>query len=156
MGDNDINVQASDSEILLVQHASPYEALEDVVAVESERVVRVMDLVGLQIDLTAGTEESQAELVRLGTSSLLLLRWRLVAGAVSIVKRSDVPGHGLRVCGVEVLLDLRFGGTLDAGGVGELEGVVAVDVVVVTVILEYVHYLAPTDEVVDSVLEFLR
>lgn len=56
MGDTDVEVQASDSEVLPVLETSSHETLEDVVAVESECVGRVVDLIGLQVDLTAGAE----------------------------------------------------------------------------------------------------
>lgn len=52
-------------------------------------------------------------------------------------------------------MDLLFGGMLDAGGMGELDSVVAMDVIVVTVILEDAHLLASADQVVDTVFDLL-
>lgn len=75
---------------------------------------------------------------------------------MSILSGSNVPGCSFRVCGVEDLLYLLFGGTLNASGVRELESVVTMDVVNFTVVLEYVHYLAPADEVVDAVFDLRR
>ena len=52
----DVKVQVADGEVLLVFEAGSHEALKDVGAGKSECVVRVVDLVGLPIDLTAGTK----------------------------------------------------------------------------------------------------
>ena len=45
--DTDAQAQASDSKVLLVLEASSCEALKDIVAMESECVVRVVDRIGL-------------------------------------------------------------------------------------------------------------
>ena len=56
VGDADVEVQASDGEVLFVEEAGADEALEDVVAGNAEGVVGVVDLVGFQVDLAAGAE----------------------------------------------------------------------------------------------------
>ena len=56
VGDADVEVQASDGEVLFVVEAGADEALEGVVAGDAEGVVRVVDLVGFQVDLPAGAE----------------------------------------------------------------------------------------------------
>lgn len=151
--DADAEAQAADREVLFVLEADSGEALEDVVAVDGEGVVRVRDHTGLQVDLTAGAKQGQAELV--GFAAILLLRWRSMAELVSIFGRGDVPGYNIRVRGVKLLLDLLFGERLDAGGVGELHRVIAMDVHVVLIVLEYVHHLAPANEVIDAVFDLL-
>ena len=56
MSDTYVEVEASDGEVLLVLEAGSHEALKDVVAVDSEGVVRVVDRIGFPVNLTAGAE----------------------------------------------------------------------------------------------------
>ncbi len=63
---------------------------------ESECVVRVVDGIGLQVDLTADAKYSQAELV--GFATILLLWWRFVTDHMSIFGFGNVPGNNIRVC----------------------------------------------------------
>ena len=56
VGDADVEVQASDGEVLFVVEAGSDEALEGVVAGDAEGVVCVVDLVGFQVYLTTGAE----------------------------------------------------------------------------------------------------
>ncbi len=63
--------------------------------------------------------------------------------------------YSIRICRIKVLLDLFFGGRLNTNGVGELDSVVAMSVVVVAINVEYVHHLAPADKVVDVVFDLL-
>ena len=110
MADTDVEVKVSDSESLFIEVAGSCEALKDVAAMDSERVVRVGDCLGLEVYLAARAEDRQAKLAR--------CRWRVVTVLMSLVNCSDVPSCSLRVCGVEVLLDLLFGGRLSTEGVG--------------------------------------
>ena len=70
VGDADVEIQASDGEVLFVVEAGADEALEGVVAGDAEGVVGVVDLVGFEVDLPAGAEECQAELVGVGILAL--------------------------------------------------------------------------------------
>lgn len=74
---------------------------------------------------------------------------------MSMFHCSVVPGYSFWVCGVEVFLNLRFGGSLDTYEVRELHRVIAMDVDVVTIVLKYVHCLASANEVVDAVFDLL-
>lgn len=68
----------------------------------------------------------------------------------------DVPNiPNIGFCRVEFPLDLLFSGRFDTSGVGELDSVVTMDVVVLDVVLKYVHHLASADEVVDAVFDLL-
>ena len=58
MDDADVEVQASDSEVLLVLETGFREALEDVVAEDGECVVRIVDTTGLEVHLTAAAKMS--------------------------------------------------------------------------------------------------
>lgn len=117
VGDAEVEVKASDEEVLFVLGAGYGEALEDVVAADGEGVVRVGDRIGFEIYLAARTEDGQAELVGQRTSFIFLLRWGFVAVVMSVVESGDVPGC-VRVCGVEVILDLLLGDRLETQGVG--------------------------------------
>ena len=153
MFDTDAEAQASDSEILLVLEADSCEALKGIVAVDSECVVSVRDHISLQVNLTAGAKKGQAELI--GFVTILLLWWRFMTDLMSLFSGGDVPGYNIQVCGVKLVLDLLFGERLNTCCVGELHRVIAMDVHVVLIILEYVHHVAPTDEVVDAVFDLL-
>lgn len=59
MHDADFQIQASNSEVLLVPETGFREALEDVVAEDGERVVRVVHTTGLEVHLTAAAKMSQ-------------------------------------------------------------------------------------------------
>lgn len=110
MGDTDVKVEVSDNKSLFVEGAGSCEALKNVAAMDSECIIRVGDRLGFEVYLAARAEDSQAELAR--------RRWSVVTVLMSLIKCSDVPGCSLRVCGVEVLLDLLFGGRLNTQGVG--------------------------------------
>lgn len=51
-----VKIQASDCEMLLVSEAGTYEALKHIAAGDSKRVARIVDRLGLQINLTAGAK----------------------------------------------------------------------------------------------------
>ena len=57
--------------MLPIIEAGFHEALEDVVAGNSECIVGIMHLVGLEIDLTARAKMSQTQLVGLMTLAVL-------------------------------------------------------------------------------------
>ena len=56
MGDTDVKVKTSDSEVLLILEAASHEALKNIVAVDSECVVPIVDRTGLHVNLTAGAK----------------------------------------------------------------------------------------------------
>lgn len=126
MADTDVKAEVSDSESLFIEKTVSCKALKDVAAMDSECVVRVGDRLGLEVDLAARAEDSQAELAR--------RRWTIVTRLMSLVKCRDVPSCSLRVCGVEVLLDLLFGGRLNTQDVGWLHRVIAMSVIMVLVV----------------------
>lgn len=74
---------------------------------------------------------------------------------MSMLDCRNVPPYRIWICRVEVLLDLLLGDTFRTYSVGELHTVVTVDERVVIFVLEYVHHMTPTDEVVDTVLDLL-
>ena len=159
MDDADVEVQASDSEVLLVLETGFREALEDVVAEDGKCVVRIVHTTGLEVHLTAAAKMSQAQLVGLGSFLTLgtLLRnwWRLVTDLMPMHDSSKVPAYSSWIRRVEVFLSLLLGHRLNADGVGKLDSVVAMRVQVVLVILEYVYHLTSADEVVDAVFDLL-
>ena len=104
--DTDAKAQASDSKVLLVLEACSREALKDISAMNSEGVVRVVDRIGLQVNLTADAKYRQAELI--GSATMLLLRGRFVTVLMSIFGCDDVPGNNIRVCRVKINQDLLF------------------------------------------------
>ena len=74
---------------------------------------------------------------------------------MTVLDRSNVPAYSVRVCRVEVLLDLLFGDGLKAESVGELSSAVTMYVLVIVVISQHVHRLTPADEVVDTIFDLL-
>lgn len=154
MSDTDAKAQASDSEVLLVLVAGSYEALKDIVTVDTERILRVVGSLGLKVNLAAATEQTQAELVWLGTSMFFLWR-RTVTDPMTILKITHVPDSSGGFHGIKFLLSLFFRDRSNTNGVGELGSVVAMGVIVVIVVLENVHHVATTDKFVDAVFDLL-
>ena len=151
MHDGDLEIQASNSEVLLVLETGFREALEDVVAVDGECVVRVLHTTGLEVHLTAAMKMSQTQL---GLGNFLTLG-ALLTDPMPMLDTSNIPAYSNWICRVEVFLNLLLGRRFNADGVGKLDGVVAMYVLVVLVILEYVYHLTSADEVVDAVFNLL-
>lgn len=76
---------------------------------------------------------------------------------MSIPNASDVPAPSRWIRRVKVFLKLLFRDRFNTESVGELDIVVAMDVVVVVVmvVLVYMYHLAAADEVVYAIFDFL-
>ena len=151
MHDAHLEIQASNSEVLLVLETGFREALEDVVAVDGECAVHVVHTTGLEVHLTAAAKMSQTQL-RLG--NFLMLR-TLETDPMPMLDSSNIPACSNWICRVEIFLNRLLGRRFNADGMGKLDSVVVMCVLVVLVILEYVYHVTSADEVVDAVFDLL-